>query len=619
MAIISAEKGEILEIPQSSEVTERLPEPDNIKLPNSKVRSWEDRIEVARKIRDERLKNLNLLIDYYKGEQWHTDDNFTVLKDKTTVNYIFANIKSELPELYFQNPAPIVNARRSEFELNAFAMQELLKFYTKHNSEFSVELKKNVRLCILDAKFAYACIKVNYSPKFETNNNYLKPIIVGQTPDGEPIFLTTQDKLNILLDERREIITSDLYYVERVSPRELLIDPQCRNFPEKAKWIGHEIVKPLSYFKNNQLYKNTDQLNKNIELTEIFRKVLNKDSQIVSAISQLSGTDDTELLRIVEIHDFENKEILVIPDNYHEFIRQEVSNINPFQFLVFNEEPDEFGGVSDVSQEKPMQQEINTGRSLMITHARRSARKYAITPDTFRGIDDAEGMDALKDPDDMTIVKVSDITQTPIPIQAAAQDNSVFQNLIQSRVDFNIVSGSTEASRGVSERRKTKAESKFQEGHGLTRKTDKQSLIADFIVGVYTKLGKLMQATLTVPQAIKIIGPTGMFWSQVKRQDIQGELFYNIEVSDLRPQIPEIDRQEISEFIFALSNFLNSILANPVGPMIFNIQGLIKEFSKTYPSINVTNILNGQFTPEQIAQAAMMQLQQNNRGQNANL
>ena len=68
-----------------------------------------------------------------------------------------------------------------------------------------------------------------------------------------------------------------------------------------------------------------------------------------------------------------------------------------------------------------------------------------------------------------------------------------------------------------------------------------------------------------------------MFWTQIERGDVQGELMYDINVSDMRPQIPEYDKQEISEFMFALSNILNAILANPVGPMVFNLQGMIKD------------------------------------------
>ncbi|MHA2120663.1 MAG: hypothetical protein ACW990_05585 [Promethearchaeota archaeon] len=602
--------GEIIETPEASEVYERLPEPERGNVLNEEVKIWQARINVARKIREKKLKDLTKHIEFYEGIQWHIDDEVTSLKDRSTINLIFANIKKELPYLYFQNPTAVVNAQRPEFELNAFAMKELLNAYAKNDNK--TELKKHVRLAILDAKFSFGCLKVSYTPRFMDNSYYGKPKVTGYDEFGFPIFLRNEQG-NILLDNRDKIITKDLYYVERVSPRELLIDPECRNSPELASWIGHEVVKPLGYLKDNDLYTNTEKLNKNVDIADVFKSTLFKTNEEVSAVKELYGNEDTEKVKFVEIYDLKRKKLLVLPDNHNSFIRNSAIRLNPFSFLKFNEKPDEFYPISDVSQEVPLQQEINVGNSMMITHARRSARKYYYTEETFRGIDDVEGLEAMKDPDDLTLVKIAEYDKPPAPVQMAVQDPSVYQNLFQSKINFNEVSGSTEMERGLTERRKTKGEAQFQEGHSSIRRGDKQSLVADFITDTYEKLAKLMQATLSVPQAIKIIGPTGMFWTEVKGGDIQGELSYDIEVSDLRPQIPELDRVELGEFIFALSNILNSILANPIGPMVFNIQGLVKEFSKSYPAINVENILNMKVTPEQIAEVLIMQLEQKNK------
>lgn len=609
--IISAEHGEILEQPQASETFKKLPEPKKI-IPEgtdfNKVKKWQQRIAVARKIREEKLKDLKLLMDYYEGIQWHLNDNMTILKDKTTVNLIFSNIKKELPYLYFQNPTPIVNAKRGEFEFNAFAQQELLKYYTRFN--LNTEFKRHVRLAILDAKFSFGILKVSYTPKFSINPNANKPVIAGYDDFNNPIFIIDSETGNVLF-EPNETLVSELYYVERCSPREILIDAECRNFPERAKWIGHEIVKPLKYLKDNDLYKNTENLSRNVDLSDLFRTTLQKTSEEIQAAKELYG-EDTEKVKFVEIYDFENQELLVLPDNTHWFIREENIFLNPFSFLKFNEKPDEFYPIPDVRIEKPLQQEVNIGRSLMITHARRSARKYYYSEDTFRGIDDTEGIEAAKNPDDMTFFKIADYDKPPEPLKLAVQDPTIFQNLIQSRTDYNEVTSSTEMQRGVTERRKTKGEAFFQEHHAAVRRGDKQSLVADFIVDTYTNLGKLMQHTLTIPQAIQVIGKAGIFWSQVARKDIQGEFFYEIDVSELRPQIPELDRRELSEFIFALSNFMNAVAINPILIQIFNIKGLIGEFAKSYPSINVENILNVNVTPEKIADLVWQQIQTGN-------
>lgn len=601
----SDQSGTIIEQPLASEVYTTLPQPaDYLTKATDKVKKWRSRIDASRAMRDIKLSPLEKWIDFYEGNQWGNKDEsgIDVVGDRATVNLIFENIKQELPSLYFDNPYPIVTAKRNEFELSAFAMQELLKNYIKYN--MGTELKKHVRLAILDAKFIFGCLKTTYTPRFSVNPNKGQPVIIGYTPDKIPIF--QQDEEGNFVAHPDKIITSDLYYVERVSPREMLIDVECRNFVKRSPWIGQEIVKPLEYIKESKLYKNTEALSANVEYRQRFP---DRTSEEESAARQLSDSVDTEKVRFVEIHDLENNELLVLADNGTEFIREEKMYMNPFTFLKFNEKPDAFYPVSDIKQEIPMQQEVNIGNTLMLIHARHSARKYVIDNETFSNIDEEEGMEALKNPEDMTIVKCSDIEHAPVPIGMAPSDPGIYQSLMQSVNNFNRIAGGTEAGTGFTQRRKTGKEAQFQEQHGAVRRVDKQNLVADFVTETFTNLGQLMQATLSTKQAIKIIGAAGMFWTQVERKDIQGELFYEVDVMDIRPQVPDQDKRELAEFIQSIASFMGALAQNPLFMQVMNIQGTIKELAKPYPSLKVENILNGQITPEQVAQAAKLQME----------
>ena len=602
------QSGEIIEQPASSEVYETLPEPeDNNTVSTDEVRKWRSRIDAAREVRDIKLKSLEAWIRIYEGFHWAIEEGEEVALDLSTVNLIFANIKKELPNLYFQNPEPVVSARMKEYELPAFALQELMKFYINYN--MGTELKKHVRLAILDAKFIFGTLKTTYTPRFSVNPNKGKPIVLGYTPDKRPVFKITEDGVQM---EPNQILTSELYYVERVSPTEMLFDVSCRNFVERSEWLAQEIVKPVSYFKNNALYENTENLQSNVDIRDIYK---NKDDKEISAARKLSDKDDTELCRVVEIHDLKNNKLYVLPDNSNNFIREEGALMNPYSFLKFNEKPDSWWPVSDIKQEIPLQQEINIGRSMMMAHARRSARKYFYDEETFNGISPVEGIEAMKDPSDMTLVKVNDLEHRPRVAELAVQDPSIFQNLMQSHNDFNLVSGGTEAGTGFTQRRKTKGEAQFQEGHGAVRMVDKQNLVADFVSETYRNLGELIQATLTKTQAIKIIGPTGIFWTEVKSGDIEGEVFYEIDSAELRPRTPDSDKAALGEFIGIVVNFLGAMSQNPLLQQVFDLQGTIKEIAKSFPNVNAQNILNGQITPEQIATLALKQME----NQNANI
>jgi len=559
---------------------------------------WRQRITVAKKINEDAFTDHRQFINYYAGNHY-TDSDVPALEDRTTVNLIFANIKNEIPQLYFQNPSPIVNAKRPEFENGAKVAQNLLRYYTKENLD--VELKRHIRLAILDAKLApFACCKVIYTPMFQPNPNVGNPVFLGNDDFGWPIFM--QDEEGNFIGQQNNILVSELYYIERVSPQEILIDGECKNFISRAKWIAQVMVKSVDYLKKSPLYKNTEHLGPNVELNEKFTAYKSPELRHLA--------EDRHLF--YEIYDLENNKMFAMSEgNPTAFIREEENISNPFTFLKFNEIPDKTHGLEDVRIEKPLQDEINVGRSMMITHVRRAARKYYYEEDS---IDDTE-ITKAKNPEDMTFFAIKDGKIPPKALESATQDPSVFQNLMQSKLDFNEVVGSSENERGVTERRKTAHEANFIEGHAAVRKTDKQSLVADFMKEIYSKLLQLMQKTLTLKQAIKVTGPQGMFWADVKREDISGEFNLDVEVSEMRPQIPEMEKQELSEFMFALANLLNSIVQNPLMFQILNVQGLIQELAKPYSSLKVDKILNMAVSMDAIAKQAM-QMQNQGKGQN---
>lgn len=592
---------ETIQTPDGSATRDQLLEPGDSTIQiTDKINIWKRRISAAQKVREKELKDVNKLIGFYEGHQWWNED-VPVLEDRTTINLIFANIKAELPYLYFQNPNPIVNARRPEFELNAFASQELLKYYTKENLD--VHLKKQIRLCILDSKFAgFGVAKVLYSPTYESNIDAGKPILLGHDELGDPIYLS--DNEGNLIGQDKDILISELFFVERVAPTDILIDPECKNFPEKAKWIAQQIIKPLDYIKNNPIYKNTEDLGPNINLKEILRGVT----------AEVIRDTDEQRVQFYEIFDLENNQILVLVDGGIKFIREDNFTVNPFAFLKFNEIPDKFYAIPDVRVEKPLQEDVNVGQSQMLNHARRASRKYYYEENTI----DEEQVTVMKNPEDMTVFIIKDINKPPKALEMAPQDPSIFQSTMLSKQNFNEITAGSDASRGQSERRKTGGEARIIEGHSAVRRTDKRSLVADFIKEIYSKLLQLMQDTLTIPQAIKIVGPVGTFWTKIGKNEITGELTVDIEVSDLQPQIPEVERKELQEFMFALANLLNAIVANPLMLQVINIQGMIKELIKSYPYIKAENIMNMAVSPEQIAKLAMQQQQQQGGKNNQN-
>ena len=251
---------------------------------------------------------------------------------------------------------------------------------------------------------------------------------------------------------------------------------------------------------------------------------------------------------LYEIYDLEHDKLIVLAEDHDEFLRDE--NIpdgiegSPYEFLRFNEIPDELHPLSDIKNLKPIQEEHNLGRAMIMTHAKRFGRKYGYKDGTFPpGEEDAE-MEKLKDPEDGGFFKYAE--EMPIPMLDAPLDSAVYQNFQQTSIDFHKVGGSTEHERGTVERRKTAFEAGQISKEAGIRKEDRKSLTEDFAAGVGAKLLQSFQANLTIEQAVEIAGQAGMQWQNISRENITGQFTVGVEIGSAAPAIPEFERQDFS-------------------------------------------------------------------------
>ena len=230
---------------------------------NPRLNVWRDRIERSKKFRKKQLKDVAKYIKFMQGDQW--GDRKVTITEKPVINLIFSHIKTQLPNLYFQNPnfycRPKQNLTVEDMPRmvnDARLAQFFLNYYTKEN--LGIALKKQVRLAILDAFFCYGVIKVGYTGNFEINTNFGKNKVLAEEPDGTPVYETDPVTGEVMKDEDEHILTNEAFYARRVSPLHILIDPECENYFEDGRYIAQEIVKSVQDVKNSKLYENVDEL-----------------------------------------------------------------------------------------------------------------------------------------------------------------------------------------------------------------------------------------------------------------------------------------------------------------------------------------------------------------------
>jgi len=567
-----------------------------------RVTIWRDRIARSKKARKKMLKDRQIYINFYEGNQWTAKK--TTLSEKPVINLIFAYIKTQLPFLYFQNPKWYCSPRgaaqyMTQLQANAELATRFVNYYAKEN--LGIALKKQMRLAILDAFFAFGTIKVGYSAAFETNTNFGNNKVLGEDENGDPIYEVDSETGEILKDEEEKILVNEAFFARRRSPNAMLFDPECENFFEDGKWIAEEIVKPTQDIKNSELYENT----KDLKPSGAIKPGFDIQDSDLEEMKELQG--DLERNTIYEIYDLEHDRLIVLADGHDKFLRDEPIpegiDKHPYAFLRFNETPDKMYPISDIALLKSLQEEINVGRGMIMTHAKRFNRKYGYTDETFAGTDGAVEMEKLKNSEDGTLFKYTGTM--PEPLKDAPLDAAVYQNFSQSFIDFREVSGSTEMDRGLVERRKTATEAGQIAKASNIRKEDRKSLVEDFAAEVGNKLVQSMQANLTREMAVQIIGPEGQMWQNVTREEIEGEFTTSVEIGSMAPRLPEFERQELVQMLQVIAQFPPEVVMVKI-----NFDGLIENLRKYFPLLDTTKIINSPSKQRELQQLLIQMKQQ---------
>jgi len=576
--------------------------PNQIEDPRLSI--WRDRIERSKKIRKKMLKDVKTYIQFYIGNQW--GDKKTTLSEKPVINLIFSHVKTQIPSLYMRNPKWYCRPKGRKEELpqlkiHAHLAETFLNYYANEN--LGISLKKQMRLAILDAFFAFGTIKVGYIADFEANPNYGKYNTLGQDEKGNPIYEVDKESGELMKDDVEEIVTNEAFYARRRSPRVMLFDPECENYFEDGRYIAEEIVKSVEDVKNSKLYDNT----KNLEPSFSVKPGYNLDEKDKEDMPQI--TEDLERITLYEIYDIEHDKLIVLAEDHDEFLRDE--NIpdgiegSPYEFLRFNEVPDELYPMADIKNLKPIQEEHNLGRAMIMTHAKRFARKYGYKQGTFPAGKESEEMEKLKDPEDGGFFEYAE--QMPEPMIDAPLDSAVYQNFQQTKEDFWKAAGSTEHERGTVERRKTAFEAgKISKEAGI-RKEDKKSLTEDFAAGIGAKLLQSFQANLTIEQAVEIAGEIGKGWQNISRENIVGQFTVGVEIGSAAPAIPEFERKDFMGIIATLTQMPPDLVIPYV-----NFEGLLKVIPRLFPLISEEEVLN---SPEKVKEIQQMMKEQKQQEQ----
>jgi len=550
----------------------------NKKSPDTNQRFWEDELRRAKR-RKEQWEDYFRVSDCYNfflGDQM--PENYSE-NEWFTINLVFANVRAQLPSLYFQNPYIYMRLKRSfnpkpeswDYYRAVIDIREKMLNYLKDEKNKDSDLKGKIRLSILDAYFRFGVLKARYVPSYEDNPNAGKRVKSDKVK-GE--YLKDPDTGDYMVEED-QLLVGEQFVWERINPKDFLVnaDAGCESFA----WAGD--VTRIDEELCNKMYPDADG---HINGTLVRSDYKDNESQYGDAhksegfLSRFSSRTDPLFGRKAEkrdIKDVDAKDRMVMLWEIYDLVRNKKWCIaeghhtpvgekdippgieyHPFAFLRFNDNTDKNGRecwypIPEIFNSLGPAHEYNLARNDVAIHRKRFKRKYGY----LKGSIDDEELSKFEDPCDGSMVGFDDPTwmQTFGPIQDAGLNEAVKIDSVQMRGDFDDVFGSTPEQVGRSES-DTATEAHLREKHLQIRESDKQGRVREFVIDAARKMTQLLEENLSTEGAIFVVGPKGKIWQPYKPSDFQripAEVEFDIDVTQMAPRDDKVQRAQWMQFL----------------------------------------------------------------------
>lgn len=535
-------------------------------------KKWEARINKA-KIRHKDWSTqfqVELARQYYAGKQnpGYPADEWI------TINKIYSHLMAQLPTLYNVDPYFYIKVKKTftvdpkevqDFERRAKVRQAMLNYL-----KGELDLKSKARLGIQDAHFAYGVLKVRYAADEQENPDKGKTILSESVDDeGAQLPLTTNDGSPLL--EPDFIPVNERYEISRVHPDDFVWDEDAGPLGEKWGFVAERIRMTRAEAKkdkrfNRRVIKSLTAKSKESDKEERGKSSLFSSFFGSPAPEPKKEEKDDDLIITWETYDLKNKEWLVIAEDGEAPLLQTRKlppgiEDHPYGILRFTLQDDTPYPIPPVSQAMGLQKELGLLRSKRVTHRKRFNRKYVVVT---QALEDESEISKLESGDDGTVIRARNLGAIE-PIKDAPLDQQESLEVIAISNDITEIFGSPGQARGIADA-DSATEAGILDKRLEVREGDRLSMVIDWITTIAKKLDQLVQANITRDEAVKIVGPEGEFWQEIRTQDfeaINGEFEYSVNVGAMTPQLPDTERAQWLAFMSQVVIPMPHILTAP--------------------------------------------------------
>lgn len=287
---------------------------------------------------------------YYRGE-W--DDGVL------PVNRVFSFGRAMIPQVSFHAPRVVITATRPEFVPHARVLEAIDNALIRKTF-----LKRTLKTTALTS---YLCgtgpIKLGYDSEF------------GFDPEqaiGEDFETATQEaKKEGRSIEYKSHVQPGTPWALPVQPDDIVVPYGYKNSTD-LPWIAHRFYRPVDDIKQDSKYANTDGL-------EGGNLVTIEDD--VHKHNRYYKSQNVNMCELWEIRDVRDGRIITLCEGKIILSDIDVLQFNrrlPFEFLTFNEDPEHFWGIPDISMIIEQQKELNEIRTQAKRHRQIALLKFLV-------------------------------------------------------------------------------------------------------------------------------------------------------------------------------------------------------------------------------------------------
>ena len=469
---------------------------------DEKVDYWTDEIKAGEKYRDTYSKSKHFS-DYrkmYRGD-WNTS--------VVPVNRIFSFGRSLIPQVYFNAPRVVCTATRPDLVAHSMVIEAIDNWLIKE-----LRLKQTIKRAILHTYYAgTAPVKLGYDSEFGYN-----PLQAVDTDTATATQVATKKKEQGRQIEYNINVRPGMPWALPTMPEDVII-PWGYSDPDALPWIAHRILRPLDDVKADQKYRDTAQLQGS-------RRAKYNENR-----SSYKRDEATKFCELFEIRDMRHREVLVMCEDTLLLQAPDALQIEGanYEFLTFNEDPEYFWGIPDVSILEPQQLELNETRTQEQKHRRIALLKFlyqksALTKDQLDSFLSGEVGPAVE-VDSESLANVIMMMQPHIPPDLRAAGIGILQDMQLSMGFSENATGSFKGGTPPSA-----AEAVITSGPNDARIEERRDIVHDLLINIIRKWNQYIFSFWTGERVIKIVGPQGAdMWIKYTGDELKGEYTMQID------------------------------------------------------------------------------------------